>query len=303
MSSTYLKILALIFMTIDHIGAMIPGMPICFRWIGRLSAPIFLFCVIEGMQKTNNRKRFWLRMYLCSIGMAVMNTIINYLMPEQPVLEDDIFFVYVSIMSYVFILEWSLNKFHSIKRGIFLIVAWQLIGELILLAVGFSVIGNTAIYNSLIRVILGCCSSWGENTVFVILGVLLYWTRDNKKSFFLIYILMSFVPSLLRQTAILEKSVGYFLRMLEYKVGMPEIIIFILEYILVLLFSLLGVGENIIRNYAIDDIWMINYQWMMIAAISFFLLYNGKRGKGFKFFFYLYYPLHILLLAFIRLLF
>ncbi|MBD5521310.1 MAG: hypothetical protein HDR03_08845 [Lachnospiraceae bacterium] len=46
MSITALKTLSLILMTIDHIGAFIPEMPIAFRWIGRLSAPVFLFCLL-----------------------------------------------------------------------------------------------------------------------------------------------------------------------------------------------------------------------------------------------------------------
>ena len=35
------------------------------------------------------------------------------------------------------------------------------------------------------------------------------------------------------------------------------------------------------------------YQWMMMFAIPFFYFYNGKKGKSFKWLFYLFYPLHI----------
>ena len=34
----------------------------------------------------------------------------------------------------------------------------------------------------------------------------------------------------------------------------------------------------------------------MVFALPLLLLYNGKRGRGFKYFFYLYYPAHILLI-------
>jgi hypothetical protein len=36
-----------------------------------------------------------------------------------------------------------------------------------------------------------------------------------------------------------------------------------------------------------------NFQWLMVFAVIPLFLYNGKRGKGGKYFFYLYYPAHI----------
>jgi hypothetical protein len=39
-----------------------------------------------------------------------------------------------------------------------------------------------------------------------------------------------------------------------------------------------------------------NFQWLMIFAIIPMLLYNGKRGRGGKYFFYVFYPAHIYLL-------
>lgn len=44
-----------------------------------------------------------------------------------------------------------------------------------------------------------------------------------------------------------------------------------------------------------------DFQWMMIAALPIILLYNGKKGVGFKYFFYFYYPIHIIILYFIGL--
>lgn len=36
----------------------------------------------------------------------------------------------------------------------------------------------------------------------------------------------------------------------------------------------------------------IGTQWCMVLAIPFILLYNGGKGRGGKYFFYVYYPLH-----------
>lgn len=37
-------------------------------------------------------------------------------------------------------------------------------------------------------------------------------------------------------------------------------------------------------------------QWLMILVIPFLWIYNGKKGKGIKWFYYLFYPLHIWIL-------
>lgn len=39
-----------------------------------------------------------------------------------------------------------------------------------------------------------------------------------------------------------------------------------------------------------------NVQWMMIFALPFFFLYNGRRGSDCRWFFYVFYPLHIWIL-------
>jgi hypothetical protein len=36
-------------------------------------------------------------------------------------------------------------------------------------------------------------------------------------------------------------------------------------------------------------------QWLMVTAIIPVLLYNGRRGRGNKYFFYVFYPAHIYL--------
>jgi hypothetical protein len=38
-----------------------------------------------------------------------------------------------------------------------------------------------------------------------------------------------------------------------------------------------------------------DFQWLMVAAAIPLLLYNGKRGRGDKYFFYIFYPAHIYL--------
>ena len=59
-----LKYLALIFMVLDHIHyffGFTGKIPLLFSQLGRLAAPLFLFCVIEGFTHTHDRKKYFLR--------------------------------------------------------------------------------------------------------------------------------------------------------------------------------------------------------------------------------------------------
>ena len=72
LSSGKLKLLACIFMVIDHIGFyFFPG-SILLRAIGRLAFPIFAFFIAEGCRYTRNKLRYFLQVFsvgfLCSLG-------------------------------------------------------------------------------------------------------------------------------------------------------------------------------------------------------------------------------------------
>ena len=60
-----LKWIALVLMVMDHIHYFFEftgKIPEWFSMLGRLSAPLFLFCLLEGFQHTRNRKKYFLRM-------------------------------------------------------------------------------------------------------------------------------------------------------------------------------------------------------------------------------------------------
>lgn len=67
LSGNALKLIALVAMTIDHIGVSIfPDIPI-FRIIGRLAFPIFAYMIAEGCTYTRSKIR-----YLASIGTVAL---------------------------------------------------------------------------------------------------------------------------------------------------------------------------------------------------------------------------------------
>lgn len=59
LSGNTLKILAAIFMTLDHMGLMLFPRIELFRILGRLALPIFAFMIAEGCKYTRNPKKYF----------------------------------------------------------------------------------------------------------------------------------------------------------------------------------------------------------------------------------------------------
>ena len=68
LNSNRLKLLALLTMTVDHIGVHLLPQYTLLRIIGRLAFPIYAFFIAEGCAHTKNRKKYLLQM----AGMALL---------------------------------------------------------------------------------------------------------------------------------------------------------------------------------------------------------------------------------------
>ena len=73
LNSNYLKLIAIIAMTIDHVADLLyPGMPPSiisnlFHIIGRLTAPIMFFFICEGFYHTKDIKKYIKRLFIFAI--------------------------------------------------------------------------------------------------------------------------------------------------------------------------------------------------------------------------------------------
>lgn len=64
MNGFYLKMLAVVTMLIDHIGAVLFPDYLIFRMIGRLAFPIYCFLIVEGYTYTHNLKKYMSRLLI-----------------------------------------------------------------------------------------------------------------------------------------------------------------------------------------------------------------------------------------------
>lgn len=65
--SNLLKWLAIILMTVDHVGAYIYPQLIWMRIIGRIAFPLFLYTTVLGTRRTRNFKRYFLQLLFVGV--------------------------------------------------------------------------------------------------------------------------------------------------------------------------------------------------------------------------------------------
>ena len=208
-----LKLIAIITMTIDHIGAIIYNDIDIFRIIGRISFPIFAFLLVEGFKKSNNRLKYFLRLIIFAF---ITQPVYDYVFKSNTL---NILFTFSLGFLLMMIIEFSKKIIDKYNKGL---------------------------------------ESYLYKTVF----------------YSLFYILFSVLAIFLN---------------VDYTVlGITTIFIFYLSPNILLSFIL----------YFLSVVLLKTNDMQMYSIISFFFLYlyNGKRGRNLKYFFYLYYPLHLLLL-------
>lgn len=67
LDTSFLKLVALLSMVLDHAGsAFFPGVP-AFRWAGRLAFPLYCYCMTVGLLYTRDVRRYLLRLGLFAV--------------------------------------------------------------------------------------------------------------------------------------------------------------------------------------------------------------------------------------------
>lgn len=279
MSNTLLKIIAIVSMLFDHIWIFFPESPYFFHCMGRISAPIFLFCCIQGYIHTSSKKKLFIRIYLLNVIVEVVNLIFGITYLRMNFVRTLLF-----VLIIIFIIDKFKSKNENSKLYLRIFLAWQLITTIIIFYIlssdtMISIIGYNIVF--LIISITANISYLDGGILFVILGVCMYIFLNNKTKFLFSFIILTLLYILLFNTELIRK-----LDMLS--INMPLINAILNSF----LDMILGVNPMSIK---LDMIWE-DPQWMMILSLPLILKYNNKKGSGLKWLFYVFYPVHIAVL-------
>ena len=280
-SNFILKIIALIFMTIDHVGVFLPSSPLqfTFRVLGKIALPIFIYTTLEGCRKTKDIKKYMLRLGVMSILMyiaIVIAQLVLYFNNGYLLVFQNIFFTLLNLVFVYYLFFVNKNKN---KRRMVILPILIFIGSYIFFLLRIN--GISEFISSIF--VDGLTTMYGLEAPIMFVGALLG-----------IYIYEKIVRKRLNND---ETLVTEFL--CSKKAQLSRNIIMCLSIALVSLIMYSFTYENI-PSFTFGNTCI--YNTYFIICFPFILLYNGKRGFNNKIVngaFYLYYPLHIGIIALI----
>ena len=267
LDGTRLKTVALVLMVLDHIHYFFEftgWVPIWFSMLGRLSAPLFLFCTVEGFAHTHDRKRYVLRIWAIGTAMAALEFFMIYagafrrgdgFYPQNAIFQDLVLLCVIWQG-----IDWLRER--KIAKGaaaIAAVLCWPYMVVAFLLL--FPQVQDMPIASAVVAFLMTSPlpmwtavtdGSWG----FLLGGVLLYALRGHRPVQLGVWALNA------------------------------------LLWDLVLPFAMVHAQADFVWTQMFTDY----YEWFGVAAAVLMGLYNGRRGSGHKQLFYWFYPAHIYLL-------
>lgn len=221
MDSFQLKLIACLFMLIDHMGFILFPNIIILRLLGRLSFPLFAWFISEGYVYTRSFKKYILRLSVFAVVL------------ESPFILFSSFFQSTG--------KDTLNIFFTLSIGLLSIYSYDK-SENRLTKLIFPI--TLALFAQFIK------ADYGFYGIITIL--LFYIFNDN-----------------------------------FFKTALYQIIFNLIYASAVLLY-------NYMNNIAFDTFVIL--QIFSIFSLLFIKAYNKKQGRKMKYFFYFFYPAHIILL-------
>ena len=260
LSGTALKEIALALMVLDHIHyffGFTGAVPEWFSMLGRVSAPLFLFCTAEGFAHTHSRKTYLLRLWALGAGMGLIQFLIGIGLGKRA----DGFYPMNGILRDLTVacllwqgLDWlrqrRFGRAAAVIGGVG--VLWPAV-SLTLMTV-LPPVGQLPLYLLSWTVLPSWTFSTDGGVTSILGGVLLYALRERRKAQALVWAAWALFTDL-----------GSVLWLLQHGWGLGRLL-------------------------------LTCYQWMEVFAVPLMLLYNGQRGAGHKKLFYWFYPAHVYVL-------
>lgn len=193
MTTSAIKIVALIAMLIDHIGYYFYDQfgqwaPM-LRLIGRLAFPLFIFAFIWGYYHTKNRRLQLFRLYIFGVLMSIINLVFLYFWQEKTVKfypKHNIFLNFLFIGIGISILENLKNNWRKSLKILLLAFVSVLLHAIILRVMNWDEMEGKILSGFLPSIFYLEYHFW-----FVILGVLLYIFRNSKLAISIIMLMFS----------------------------------------------------------------------------------------------------------------
>ena len=126
MSVFSLKLIALLSMVIDHIGAVLFPDKLWLRYIGRLAFPIFCFLLTEGFRHTSDIRKYSLRLLIFSLISEVPFDLALHGKVFYPKSQNVFITLFLGLMM-LYIIEWSSSLYISVIAVVSIMYIAQII--------------------------------------------------------------------------------------------------------------------------------------------------------------------------------
>lgn len=281
MSSFILKMIAVITMLMDHSGDALIGN---FSWlniIGRIAFPLFAFQLVIGYRHTHNLKKYMLRMLIfAAISQAPFSILNKKVDPTILNIFVTLFFGLAVLALYDMYIELHGNKYFLFLKNKKRIPILSKTKEVIPKNESKNIISkNKVLFFNIVKfiyIILIIILCQAINTDYGSWGILL------------ILLIHIFYPY---QTKIVDKQYSSIKQVKVSKYSVMSFLMIMFGMSLLKYVDLIGV----IKTYNVIYLTIFTF----IPSIL-MLLYNGKKGKECKMFFYIFYPAHLIILDILR---
>ena len=288
-----LKIVALATMTLDHIGLyllMYSGvyytgvahfenwmftLGFIFRIIGRIAYPLYIFMIIQGVKHTRNFWLYFLRLSIIGITILVAQIVISIAFMDIADFSSP--FIDLMVIALIVYLLKKKNKLSFLSLLTIGLLIFTFVIQVIERWNGIEILWFPAVARpsySLITLLLGLGFYFAYDIAYVTM-----FKKDQRK----VYPLEEVEKLEPFQSVVNIVSVAM--------VCLASFVLFAIAYIDVN-------STHPFMVYA-NGLEFSNIQTYMIIASIFIFFYNGKRGYNhpwFKYFNYLYFPLHIIII-------